>query len=85
MGLQVKVMTFLDAFKVYENVSQIRIKSKDYTLLIMEDYISTIGEINGDISFVTKDDEIILDNIEGFYCLKDNVFSLLIKDNKPLQ
>lgn len=80
MGLQVRVLTFSEALKVYDSVSQIRIKSKDYTILIMQDYIPTIGEINGKVSFVTKNDEVILDNISGFYCFKKNVFSLLIRE-----
>ncbi len=84
MGLQVRVLTFSDALKVYENVHQIRIKSKDYTLLIMKDYLPTIGEITGNVSFITNTDETTMDNIFGFYCFKKNVFSLLIRENSDV-
>lgn len=61
-----------------DNIHMIRLKSKDYNLLIMEDYMPIIGEISGSVEFVLKDESVPMTIEHGFYMHKQNEFSLLI-------
>ena len=61
------------------NVKIIRIKDKEYNLLIMKDYWPVLGAINGSV-YIEGDNELSFENINGFYSLCDNVFHLVIKD-----
>ena len=65
--------------KKIPNTKVIRIKSEQYTLLIMKDYWPVVGEIKGKIS-IEADENYTYDNIEGFYSLSHNVFHLIIKE-----
>jgi hypothetical protein len=80
-GIEVRVSTFDNGLQVYNNIDLIRVKSPKHNLLIMEDYMPVIGEINGTVSFTGDEQNIVLDNIQGFFCHKHNVFSLLVKEN----
>lgn len=79
------VMSFEEGLQKFEDVSFIRIKSKDYTMLIMEDHTSALGEIEGSVAIVTADDEIRFDSIKGFFEHTKNHFSLLITKIKGEQ
>lgn len=61
------------------NVKIIRIKDKEYNLLVMKDYWPVLGTIDGSI-YIEGDDEVSFENINGFYSLSSNVFHLIIKD-----
>jgi hypothetical protein len=65
--------------KKIPNTKVIRIKSEQYTLLIMKDYWPVVGEIKGKIS-IEADENYTYENIEGFYSLSHNVFHLIIKE-----
>lgn len=80
LGMEVRVSSFENGLEVYQNVHLIRVKSAKYNLLIMEDYLPVIGKIEGSVSFVGEEKEYALENIQGFFCHKHNVFSLLIKE-----
>ena len=43
--IKVKVFSISNGLEVIENVKLVRIKSKDYNLLIMPDYMPILGEI----------------------------------------
>lgn len=62
-----------------ENVKIIRIKSDNYSLLILKDYWPVVGEINGSIS-IEGETNTKYENINGFYSLSRNLFYLIIKD-----
>lgn len=79
-GMEVRVSSFENGLEVYHNVQLIRVKSAKYNLLIMEDYLPVIGQIDGSVSFVGEEKEYSIENIQGFFCHKHNVFSLLIKE-----
>ena len=49
-GIKVRIFDLEHGLVEYENVKFIRIVSKDYNLLIMEDYMPIIGEIDGSVS-----------------------------------
>ena len=63
-----------------ENVRAIRILSKDYVVLIMEDYTSTLGQVDGTVTVISDDGEAVYENINGFYKQQNNVFTLLIAE-----
>lgn len=79
-GMEVRVSSFENGLEVYQNVHLIRVKSAKYNLLIMEDYLPVIGKIDGSVNFVGEEQEYSFENIQGFFCHKHNVFSLLIKE-----
>lgn len=80
-GMEVRVSSFENGLQVYSDIQLIRIKSTKYNLLIMKDYMPIIGKVEGKISFVGEDQEVVLEDIQGFFCHKHNVFSLLLKEN----
>ena len=79
--IEVIVISFESGYQIFHNVNLIRLKSKKYNLLIMIDYMPVVGELDGDISIVSETDEIKLENVQGFYVMKNNVFKLLIKED----
>ena len=64
----------------YEKIRYIRIKSKKYNLLIMQDYMPIIGEIDGSIDIKGETTDINIKELEAYYVHHDNVFNLMIKD-----
>lgn len=75
------VISFKDGYQIYHNVRLIRILSKKYNLLMMVDYMPVVGELDGDIVIVSEDDEVIMNDIHGFYVMKNNVFKLLVRED----
>ena len=72
-GIRVRVFDLNKGLVEYDNVKYIRITSQDYNLLIMEDYLSIIGEIDGSVDISYRD-------IRAFYMNSKNVFNLMIKE-----
>ena len=64
----------------YDDVIHIKIKSKNYNLIIMKDYLPVIGEIEGDVEIERFEKNIKLEGIVGYYVHKHNQFDLFIKD-----
>lgn len=77
--IQARVSDFPHGLRVYDGVKLIRITSKDYTLLIMEDYFPCLGSVQGHVELVKDDDLVDLGRVKGFYLHRDNEFSLLIE------
>ncbi len=77
--IQARISDFSHGLRVYDGVKLIRVKSRDYTLLIMEDYFPLLGSVQGRVELVTGDDLIDLGEVKGFYLHRDNEFSLLIE------
>ena len=78
-GITVNVFELKSGLTVYENVSYIRITSKEYNLLVMLDYMPIIGEIEGRVDVKTPDREITFDNIKASFMNSNNVFNLMIQ------
>ncbi len=78
--IQARVSDFAHGLRVFDDVKLIRIRSRDYTLLIMEDYFPLLGRIHGRVELVTKDELIDLGEVSGFYMHRENEFSLLINE-----
>lgn len=78
--ITVKILSMKNGLIEYNDVEFIRITSKDYTLLIMKDYLPVIGEIKGKVEIKSKKDNIQLDNIIAYYIHKHNQFNLFMKE-----
>lgn len=79
--IKVKVFSISNGLEVIENVKLVRIKSKDYNLLIMPDYMPILGEIQGNIDIENKDDTKTFENINGYYVNSNNEFSLILRES----
>lgn len=79
-----RVIDAEEGLHLLSGVSAIRVRSKGYNLLIMEDYLPTLGKLEGDVAFLTEDGEEFLENVCGFYKHQHNEFTLLIQERgKP--
>ena len=78
--LVVKIFTISNGLEEIDQVKIIRIKSKDYNLLIMKDYLAMIGRVEGSVEIETEKETIRKENIEGYYIHQHNEFKLLIKE-----
>lgn len=74
------IISMKDGARRMEQVKMIRIVSKEYNLLIMEDYLPVIGEIDGDVTIVSQTGEYKLEQIRGFFCHRNNEFSLMLRE-----
>jgi hypothetical protein len=77
--IQARVSDFPHGLRVFDSVKLIRIHSRDYTLLIMEDYFPCLGSVCGHVELVQEDNLVDLGDVKGFYLHRDNEFSLLIE------
>ena len=78
-GITVNVFELKSGLTVYENVSYVRITSKDYNLLVMLDCMPIIGEIEGRVDIKIPDREVNFENIRASYMNSNNVFNLMIQ------
>ena len=76
----VKVFTLEKGLEVIENVVAIRVKSKDYNLLIFKDYISLLGGIHGSLDIETENETRSFKDIDANYINHDNVFSVILSE-----
>lgn len=79
-GIKVRIFDLNKGLVEYNHIKIIRILSKDYNLLIMQDYLPIIGEIEGDIDIKNEELNITYNNIEAFYVNSNNVFNLMIRE-----
>ena len=77
-----RVYSIVSGVKEMQRVRLIRIKSRTYNLLIMEDYMPVLGEIDGDVTIQTEDETYTLQGIYGFYMHQDNQFRLMLKEKR---
>lgn len=77
--IEARVSDFPHGLRVFEKVKLIRITSKDYTLLIMEDHFPCLGSIYGHVELVGEEELVDLGRVKGFYLHRNNEFSLLIE------
>lgn len=77
--LQVRLLSFNKGVTIYNGVKMVRLNSRKYNLLIMADYLSTLGEIQGDVIIVTPEEEIRLEGIRGYYVNKPCVLTMVIE------
>ena len=74
-----------EGFQKFEQVDMIRIKSENYTLLILDAYMPVIGRIDGMVEIVSGEDTRSFQPIHGFYTHRKNTFVLLIKEDADVR
>ena len=79
-GFKVRIFDLKTGLVEYEHIKIVRIVSKDYNLLIMQDYLPIIGEVDGSIDIKGDDVDISYPKIEAFYMNSGNVFNLMVKE-----
>ena len=79
-GMRVRIFSLDRGLVEYEHIKVIRIVSKDYNLLVMQDYLPILGEIEGSVDIKNEDIEINYKQIKAFYMNSGNVFNLMIKE-----
>lgn len=78
--IQAKIFSFQNGMQEYQNVELIRLKSRQINILIMEDHLPLLGEITGSIEILADGEQIMLENIDGYYMHKKNSFELVLKE-----
>ena len=78
-NILVKFFTLKNGLECFGEVSIVRIKSKDYNLLVMKDYMPIIGEIDGNLEIEGVDINKEYKNIKGYYMHYDNTFNIIIE------
>ncbi len=79
-NIRARVIDEENGLRVLTGVCVVRVRSKEYNLLIMEDYLPTLGKIDGSVTFLTREEEYRLDGVKGFYKHQHNEFTLLIEE-----
>ncbi len=80
-SILVKIFNISQGLEIIENVKIIRIKSTDYNLLIMPNYMPLLGEINGNIDIESETISKHFENIDAYYVNTNNIFSLVIRED----
>ena len=80
VGIKVRIFDLSKGLIEYEHIKVIRIVSKTYNLLVMQDYLPMLGEIEGSIDIKNEDIDLSYKNIKAFYMNSNNVFNLMIKE-----
>ena len=79
-GFKVRVFDLEKGLTEYEHIKIVRIVSKDYNLLIMQDYLPIIGDLEGSVDIKGEDIDISFPKIRAFYMNSNNVFNRMIKE-----
>jgi len=80
--IQVRISDFEHGLRVFDNVNMVRIVSENYNLLVMDDFISTVGVVKGNVEIVGGGEVTSIENVDAYYMHRDNVFTLLIDEEK---
>ena len=78
-SIHARVIDEEKGLRLITGVSVVRVRSKGYNLLIMEDYLPALGKVDGSVTFLTRDEELHLDGVKGFYKHQHNEFTLLLE------
>ena len=81
--IQARVTDFEHGLRIFDEIVAIRIKSKEYSLLIMEDYFPIMGGVSGTVDFLTNEDSISLGKIKGYFVHRNNEFRLMVDEFEP--
>lgn len=79
-SFKVKIFSIAKGLEIFDDIKIIRIKSKDYNLLLMPGYMSLLGEIKGNIDFESDDETFNYEDIVAYYVNSNDEFSLLLRE-----
>ena len=77
--IRARVIDEEHGLRLLSGVYAVRLQSREYSLLIMEDYMPMLGQIDGTVVFLTEEREVRLEKIQGFYKHLHNEFTLLVE------
>ena len=78
--INARIIDVTSGLKVLSDIYAVRIHSKDFYALIMNDYLPALGKIDGDVIFLNRDGEHPYRGIRGFYKHQHNEFTLLVEE-----
>lgn len=78
--IEVQLLNINGDVTKYNDVNFIKITSKKYNLIIMQDYLPIIGEVDGKIEISMKNENIKMNKIKGYFMHKHNKFNLFYLD-----
>lgn len=78
--IEAKIFSLKKGFEVKDELKGIKIVSKRYNILVMEDYLPVIGEVDGNVTFITEEGEEVYENVRGYYRHSHNHFELLLDE-----
>ena len=78
--MTVRIFTLKNGLEEIKDVIAIRIKSNDYNLLILKDYLSIMGKIDGSFEIETKDEKKKYDSIKAYYMNHNNQFNIILEE-----
>lgn len=78
--MTVRIFTLKNGLEEIKDVIAIRIKSNDYNLLILKDYLSIMGKIDGSFEIETKDEKKKYDFIKAYYMNHNNQFNIILEE-----
>ena len=76
------IFSLKKGLEIIENIIAIRIKSKDYHLLILKDYVSHIGEIHGDLEIELENYLLSFNEIDALFINYNNIFNVIYEKEK---
>lgn len=79
--IKARIISMEQGLREIEHVKMVRINSKEYNLLIMEDYVPAIGEVDGTVTLVNEEEEYCIEGVKGFFSHSGNEFSLMIGED----
>ena len=78
-SIRARVIDEENGLRLLSGAYAVRLQSREYSLLIMEDYMPLLGPIDGTVVFLTSEREVRLEKIQGFYKHQHNEFTLLVE------
>ncbi len=76
------IYSIQDGLTEIEHVDFIRLKSRRYSLLIMEDYMPMLGELEGSMDIQAEGQIYRWPQVKGYYIHQKNLFRLMIKETE---
>ncbi|MCD8078469.1 MAG: hypothetical protein LUE63_08895 [Lachnospiraceae bacterium] len=77
-----RIYSIQDGLTEVQKVDFIRIKSERYNLMIMEDYMPTLGELRGDLTVEAEGKTFRWENVNGFYIHQNNLFRFMLREER---
>lgn len=79
-NITVQLLNIGGDVKQYDDVKFIKIKSSEYNLIIMRDYLPIIGEVKGSIQIGREKEDVNMEKVQGYFMHKHNKFNLFYAD-----
>ncbi len=82
--IKAKIVSMKYGLQEFEEIEMIRVKGKNHSLLILQNYMPLLGRIDGYVDLVLKDETLRVNDVHGYYMHKKNEFSLLVEEGDTM-